>query len=67
MSSSATNVVAFSGRATPDQYSDAVRRLQSSIDAILASQNLLASVTRAKYLALMREGFTAAEALELCK
>lgn len=44
----------------------AVRNLRENMPALLEMAQLNAQLNRAKYLALVKEGFTEAQALELC-
>lgn len=44
-----------------------LEKLQRDIPDIIASQAMLAQITRAKYISLLGEGFTPEQALELCK
>lgn len=52
------------GRADRDR---ALRDMRESMAWHLEYIAIQAQLTRAKYLALVKEGFTAAEAIELCK
>jgi hypothetical protein len=45
----------------------AVRELRENIAAHIEINQLQAKITRAKYAALIKEGFTEAQALLLCK
>lgn len=45
----------------------ALNDMRDCIPAHIEMQVLLAQVTRAKYNALLKEGFTEAQALELCR
>lgn len=44
-----------------------MREIEGSLDAALRCQTALAKLQRAKFLSLVAEGFTEAQALELCK
>lgn len=59
--------VLLHGDGQRDKFREELRRLQASLDSVLAAQSCLAKVTRAKYDALISEGFTPAQAVELCK
>lgn len=48
------------------QLAQAVRDTRENMPAILESITLSARLAKAKYDALMKEGFTAEQALELC-
>lgn len=60
-------VVALEGGQTPDKLAEAVRDLRKNLPNLIVAQELHAQVTRAKFVALVNQGFTVAEALELCK
>lgn len=62
-----SRVIALPGNATPDKVRESMRNLQASLPAILEGQMLLAQVTRAKFEALLAQGFSEAQAIELCK
>jgi len=47
--------------------SRAIREIQEILPAVIEGQRALAQVTRARYLALIKEGFSPEQALELCK
>lgn len=42
-------------------------KLQDALPAVIAAQQVLAEVTRARYLSLIEQGFTPDQALALCK
>jgi hypothetical protein len=44
-----------------------VRDIRDNIAAHIEYNQLQARITRAKYIALVKEGFTEAQALQLCK
>lgn len=45
----------------------AIREIQVALPVVIEGQKALARATRARYLALVKEGFTQEQALELCK
>jgi hypothetical protein len=45
----------------------AIREIQEALPVVIEGQKALAQATRARYLALVKEGFTPEQALELCK
>lgn len=55
------------GGGLPDNLKESLRELKSGFDAFAEYLQILAKLTRIKYRALIDEGFTEAEALELCK
>ena len=61
------NVTALPGGSTPNVSKDALRNLKADLEHHIECQRALAPVYRAKYLALLEEGFTEAQAIELCK
>lgn len=62
-----TEIKSIEGGGTPDKMRDEVRRLKASLDYILEAQATFAQITRSKYDALIEQGFTPVQALELCK
>lgn len=62
-----SNLRAIEGGGVPDKAQEEFRRLQANLQIILEAQQCVATITRAKYIALVAEGFTPAQALELCK
>lgn len=57
----------IAGAGERDKVREEFRRLQASIQTILEAQTMYAQVTKAKYDALVKQGFTPMQALELCK
>jgi hypothetical protein len=55
------------GGAAPDKMREEFRKMQDNLQIILESQECVAKYLRAKYEALLAQGFTPAQALELCK
>ena len=62
-----TNITKINGGGIPDEMRDELRKLQANIQTVLESQAIVAQITRAKYDALITQGFTQEQALELCK
>lgn len=52
--------------APPDQIQAHIDALRRAMPKLAAGAELLAKVRRANYEALLREGFTEAQALDLC-
>lgn len=48
-------------------FAQLLKQLKENMPAQLEFQQLTAKLTRAKYLALVAEGFTESQALDLCK
>jgi len=44
-----------------------VENLRDSLPELMQNTMLMAQITRAKYNALVKEGFTEAQAIELCR
>lgn len=44
-----------------------LKQLQSNMPHLMEAERLLAKVKRVKYVALVMEGFTESQALDLCK
>lgn len=51
---------------TPDKERAKIEELQRGLPHLLAAVEVTAKIRRAYYLALVREGFTEAQALDLC-
>jgi hypothetical protein len=62
-----SNVHAIDGGGVQDNAREELRKLQANLQIILDAQQYVATITRAKYDALVDQGFTSAQALELCK
>ncbi len=45
----------------------AIRKIQATLPVIVEGQKAMAQVVRARYLALVEQGFTPEQALALCK
>jgi hypothetical protein len=52
---------------TGNGVKDHNRELRDGLAQIIEAQSLIAQITRGKYNALIAQGFTASQALELCK
>jgi len=61
------NITKIDGGGQPDKTRDDLRKLQNNLETILEAQAVCAQITRAKYDALLAQGFDAKQALELCK
>jgi len=57
----------FPGGGKPDAMKQAVRELKSALPEFIQYQLLIAEITKAKYDALLKQGFTPEQALELSK
>lgn len=62
-----SELVAINGEGQPNKAAEELRKLRGTLAVVIEAQTVCAQITRAKYEALMAQGFTAAEALELCK
>lgn len=58
---------AITGGGKPDDFKQAIRDFREELDDQKEFQSLIAQVQRAKYQALIQQGFTKSEALELSK
>lgn len=67
MSDKTVPFTAIPGGATPDKVAESIRGLERQLPQLIAMQRTLAQLTRARYLALIDEGFSEAQALELSK
>lgn len=52
---------------TPDEATKRLEELKRSIPEMVASNREIAKVARSKFLALVEQGFTQDQALELCR
>lgn len=52
---------------TPDEATKRLEELKRSVPEMVASNREIAKVLRSKYLALVEQGFSQKDALELCK
>lgn len=62
-----TKLTQFPGGNNPDELKMALREMQKSMDSMDEYMTLIAKITKAKYDALIEEGFTHEDAIELCK
>lgn len=62
-----SNLYPINGDATPNEMRESLRQLSENMDVIMESQEIMAKIIRKKYLSLIKEGFTEAQALELCE
>lgn len=62
-----SNLIVLPGGNTPALSKEALRELRVNLPQILEYFSITAQMHRAKYAALLNEGFTGKEALELCK
>jgi len=61
------NVTAITGSGKPDKFKEGLRYLKETLSDQLEYYQITAKLHRSKYEALIAEGFTPTEALELCK
>lgn len=62
-----TNLVAFDGDRKARKQEEEILKLRENLTVILEAQKIVAEITRAKFNALVGQGFTSEQALELCK
>jgi hypothetical protein len=62
-----TNLVAFDGDRKAHKREEEILKLRENLPVILEAQKIVAEIARAKFNALVGQGFTAEQALELCK
>lgn len=60
-------IVALDGGGERDKQAELMRNLRKALPDMIENATLFAQLRRANYLALVKEGFTEAQALELCK
>ncbi len=61
------NLTVLQGKGTPSLSKEALRKMREELPMILELYAITSIMTRAKFNELVREGFTEAQALELCK
>lgn len=61
------NLTSIKGGGKPDVTADALRSMRENMDKLIEFHEIDAKVKRAKFNALLREGFSESQALELCK
>lgn len=61
------NIRVLDGGKTPNMTAEAVRQLRANLPALMDHAVLVAELQRVKFDALKSQGFTDAQALELCK
>ncbi len=59
------DLLKFEGQ--PDEFKAAVESMKRECESMCDSQAIFAKIQKAKYDACIEEGFTEAQALELCK
>lgn len=60
-------LISLSGAGEPDVFADTLRNMRRNMTNILEYKRIDAQIKRAAYLALIKEGFTPEQALELTK
>lgn len=62
-----SNLVPIEGTGKQDKLRDSLRQLEQDLPALIEMQKFSVRMTREKFKRLLAEGFTEAQALELCK
>lgn len=62
-----SNLVPIEGTGKQDKLRDSLRQLEQDLPALIEIQKFSVRMTREKFKCLLAEGFTEAQALELCK
>jgi len=61
------NLYGIEGGSKPNITKDALKKMREGLPAMLEYIQITAGIRRAKYEALIAQGFTKPEAIELCK
>lgn len=61
------NIRVLEGGKTPNMTAEAVRQMRANLPALLEHMALMAELQKSKFDALKSNGFTDAQALELCR
>jgi len=61
------NLIPIDGDARKDKTAESLREFKAGLPWMTEHVALVAQLTRAKFLALREQGFTEAQAIELCK
>lgn len=61
------NIVSLAKSGEPDELASAVGELRQRMPGMIEYNRIMAKVQRDAYLAYVEQGFTAKQALELCK
>jgi hypothetical protein len=61
------NIVVLDGGKTPNLTAEALREMRANMPLFLEHMAMMAELQRAKFDALKKNGFTDAQALDLCR
>ena len=61
------DLTTMTGGGKPDELKNAIRTLRGNMPEFIEHAQLVAQIQRAKFLALLKEGFTPEQALLLCR
>lgn len=67
MTEGPTNLTPIDGGQTPDEIAEAVRQMKKTLPHLIEYQAIVAKLHRASYEAHIEAGFSADQALILCK
>ena len=60
-------ITVIPGAGQPDKFRQLLRDMKANLEVTLEYEVIRAQVTRVRYEALLKQGFTEAQALELCR
>lgn len=61
------NLIPINGGGKPDKTREALRQMREGLAMLIEYQQLNAQLIRARYDALLKQGFSESQAIELCK
>jgi hypothetical protein len=62
-----TNLTKLPGGESPDEFKEAIRQMRKSMETMPEYMELTSRMRKLKYEALVKEGFSHEDAIELCK
>lgn len=60
-------IIGITGGGKPDKTAEALRQMRASLAVLIEYQAMNAQIIRARYEALLKEGFSEQQAIDLCR